>query len=188
MNGVWTRIKLAFAAFFTILFQGRLPAALQNASSAAAASTATSLTTSPASPASPATPAPSASDQGDRAIQLLALLQRDGRLVDFLMEDLTAYSDAQIGAAVRDVHAGCRGVLTRYVTLEPILAGKEGERTSVAPDVDPSAVRLVGNTSGRPPFAGTLLHRGWRATKLELPGLGAPAGRRIVGQAEVEVA
>jgi hypothetical protein len=119
---------------------------------------------------------------------MLALLQRDGRLVDFLMEDLATYSDAQIGAAVRDVHAGCRGVVTRYVTLEPILSGKEGERTTVSADVDPAAVRLVGNTTGRPPFAGTLLHRGWRATKVELPALSAPAGRRIVGQAEVEVA
>jgi len=179
MNGVWTRIKLAFAAFFTILFQGRLPAALQDTGPAAATSTAA---------ASSSSPAPPASDQVDRAVQMLALLQRDGRLVDFLMEDLATYSDAQIGAAVRDVHAGCRGVLTRYVTLEPILTGKEGERTNVSQDVDPSAVRLVGNTTGRPPFAGTLLHRGWRATKLELPALGAPAGRRIVGQAEVEIA
>src|SRR5262245_25763414 len=174
MNGLWTRIRLAFAAFFTILFQGRLPVALQDASPAA--------TSTAASPASPPT------DQVDRAIQMLALLQRDGRLVDFLMEDLATYSDAQIGAAVRDVHAGCRGVLSRYLTLEPILAGKEGERTNVSQDVDPAAVRLVGNTTGHPPFAGTLLHRGWRATRMELPALGAPAGRKIVGQAEVEVA
>jgi hypothetical protein len=119
---------------------------------------------------------------------MLALLQRDGRLIDFLMEDLGAYGDAQIGAAVRDVHAGCRGVLTRYVVLEPILSGTEGAQTSVSQDVDPAAVRLVGNVTGRPPFPGTLLHRGWRATKIELPPLGAPAGRRIVAQAEVEVA
>src|SRR5216110_713153 len=117
MGGVWTRLKLAFAAFFTILFQGRLPAALQG--------------TRPAEPAAAASPLP-VSDQSERAIQMLALLQRDGRLIDFLMEDLAAYSDAQIGAAVRDVHAGCRGVLTRYVTLEPTLSGKEGTQTSVS--------------------------------------------------------
>src|SRR5262245_6467186 len=138
MNGVWTRIKLAFAAFFTILFQGRLPVALQDTGPAATSTAA----------ASPGPAVPPASDQADRAVQMLALLQRDGRLVDFLMEDLATYSDAQIGAAVRDVHAGCRGVLTRYVTLEPILTGKEGERTNVSQDVDPSAVRLVGNTTG----------------------------------------
>jgi len=173
MGGVWTRLKLAFAAFFTILFEGRLPAALQ-----------VSPRAEPSAGASP----PPAGDRSDRAIQMLALLQRDGRLIDFLMEDLATYSDAQIGAAVRDVHAGCRGVLTRYVALEPILAGKEGAQTSVSQDVDPAAVRLVGNVTGRPPFPGTLLHRGWRATKIELPPLGAPAGRTIVAQAEVEVA
>ena len=173
MGGVWIRLKLAFAAFFTILFKGRLPAALQGsppAASSAAAST------------------PVVSDQSDRAIQMLALLQRDGRLVDFLMEDVSTYADAQIGAAVRDVHAGCRAVLTRYVTLEPILSGTEGAQTRVSQDVDPAAVRLVGNVTVRPPFPGTLVHRGWRATKIELPPLGAPAGRTIVAQAEVEVA
>jgi hypothetical protein len=172
MGGVWTRVKLAFAAFFTILFKGRLPAALQD--------------TRPAESAAPA-PSPPVVDGSDRAIQMLALMQRDGRLIDFLMEDLAAYADAQIGAAVRDVHAGCRGVLTRYLNLEPILAGKEGERTSVSQDLDPASIRLVGNVTGRPPFPGTLLHHGWRVAKIELPPLGASGGRRIVAQAEVEV-
>src|SRR5262245_8836756 len=173
MGGVWTRVKLACAAFVTILFNGRLPAALQS--------------TRPAASTAPAPP-PSVADGSDRAIQMLALMQRDGRLIDFLMEDLTSYADAQIGAAVRDVHAGCRGVLTRYVTLEPILAGKEGERTSVSPDLDPASVRLVGNVTGRPPFPGTLLHHGWRAARIELPPLGSSGARSVVAQAEVEVA
>ena len=172
MGGVWTRIKLAFAAFFTILFQGRLPAALQDAHPEPAAAT-----TVPAS-----SPPPPAADQSERAIQMLALLQRDGRLIDFLMEDLAAYSDAQIGITVRDVHAGCRSVLSRYVGLEPILTGQEGARTEVAPEFDPAAVRLVGNVTGRPPFPGTLLHRGWRATNVEMPplvitGVSQPAAR-----------
>jgi len=177
MGGVWTRVKLAFAAFFTILFQGRLPAALQSTRSAESAA-----------PAAPPAAPPPVVDRPDRAIQMLALLQRDGRLIDFLMEDLTAYADAQIGAAVRDVHAGCSGVLNRYLSLEPILAGREGERTSVSPDLDPASVRLVGNVTGRPPFPGTLLHHGWRATRIELPPLGASGGRSVVAQAEVEVA
>ena len=172
MGGVWTRLKLAWAAFFTILFKGRLPAALQG--------------THPAEPA--AATAPPVGDRSDGAIQILALLQRDGRLIDFLMEDLTTYDDAQIGAGVRDVHAACRSVFTRYLMLEPILSGKEGEPTKVSQDVDPAVVRLVGNVTGRPPFPGTLLHCGWQATRIELPPLGAPAGRRIVAQAEIEVA
>ena len=174
MGGVWTRVKLAFAAFFTILFKGRLPEALQG--------------TRPVESAVPASPPPAVVDGSDRAVQMLALMQRDGRLIDFLMEDLTAYADGQIGAAVRDVHAGCRGVLTRYLNLEPILAGKEGERTNVSQDLDPASIRLVGNVTGRPPFPGTLLHHGWRVTKIELPPLAASGGRSIVAQAEVEVA
>ncbi len=153
---VWTRIKLAFAAFFTILFKGRLPAALQPAAHAE-------------------TPAqPIAAETSDRAVQMLALLQREGRLIDFVLEDLAAYSDAQIGAAARDVHAGCHRVLERYVTLEAILPGREGEAVTVGQDqpIDPAAFHLVGNVAGQPPFRGTLLHPGWRASRVQLPPLG----------------
>lgn len=169
MGGVWRRLKLAFAAFFTILFKSRLPVALQDAAA-------------PAPVASPET------DLSDRAVQMMAVLQRDGRLIDFLMEDLQSYSDAQIGAAARDVHDNCRRALEKYVALEPILDGREGEAATVAEPMDPAAVRLLGNVSGHPPFRGTLVHRGWRVARMELPPLGAPAARTIVAQAEVEVA
>jgi hypothetical protein len=173
MDGVWTRVKLACAAFFTILFKGTLPAPLQHRA-----------TTAPIPP----TRTPSVvAGTVDGAVQLLALLQRDGRLVDFLMEDVAAYTDAQIGSAVRDVHAGCRRALDRYVTIEPILDGREGEATTIA-QVNPATVRLVGSVTGQPPFRGTLLHRGWRATRIELPPLGADSMRSVVAQAEVEVA
>jgi hypothetical protein len=170
MDGVWTRVKLACAAFFTILFRGELPAALQ-----------------PRATPAPAPTVPVVVDTVDRAIQLLALLQRDGRLADFLMEDVGTYNDAQIGSAVRDVHAGCRRALDRYVTLEPILDGREGEATTVA-QANPVTIRLVGNVTGQPPFRGSLLHRGWRATRVDLPPLGADSTRNVVAQAEVEVA
>jgi hypothetical protein len=167
---VWTRIRLAFAAFFTILFKGRLPTALQPAEDADASAQALAVDTS------------------DRAVQLLALLQREGRLIDFAFEDLAAYSDAQIGAAARDVHAGCHRVLERYVTLETILPGREGETVTVGQDqpMDPAAFHLVGNVAGQPPFRGTLLHPGWRASRVELPPLVA-AGRTIVAPAEIEL-
>lgn len=177
MGGVWTRLKLACAAFFTILFKSRLPAALQTSAAAP---------DPPRSAAGAAAPGPA--DDSARAVQMIALLQRDGRLIDFLMEDLASYSDAQIGAAVRDVHAGCRRVLDRYVALEPILAGREGEGTTVADPIDAAAVRLVGNVTGRPPFRGTVLHRGWRVSRIDLPPLTAAAARPVVAQAEVEVA
>jgi hypothetical protein len=168
MGGVWTRLKLACAAFFTILFKGRLPAALQ---------------TSP-----PAAARAAAGDDSDRAVQIIALLQRDGRLIDFLMEDLGTYSDAQIGAAVRDVHAGCRRALERYFTLEAVLSAREGEPTTVPDPIDAAAIRLVGNVAGHPPFHGTLLHRGWRVSRVELPPLGPAASRRVIAQAEIELA
>jgi hypothetical protein len=171
MDGVWTRVKFACAAFFTILFKGKLPEGLQRAAAAPAQ----------------APEVPVVVDTTDRAVQILALLQRDGRLVDFLMEDVAAYSDAEIGSAVRDVHGGCRRVLDRYLTLEAILDGREGESTMIS-QVNPAAVRLVGNVTGQPPFRGTLLHRGWRTTRIELPPLGADSTRSIVAQAEVEVA
>ena len=168
---VWTRIKLAFAAFFTILFKGRPPVAFQTASHAGVPTQ------------------PLAADTSDRAIQMLALLQREGRLVDFVLEDLAAYSDAQIGAAARDVHAGCHRVLERYVTLEAILPGREGEVVTVGQDqqINPAAFHLVGNVAGQPPFRGTLLHPGWRASRVQLPPLVMTA-RTIVAPAEIELA
>ena len=131
---------------------------------------------------------PAAAEGHDRAVQLLALLQREGRLIDFALEDLAAYPDAQIGAAARDVHAGCRRVLERYVTLEAILPGREGEAVTVGRDqqIDPAAFHLVGNVAGQPPFRGTLLHPGWRASRVQLPPLGA-TDRTVVTPAEIEL-
>jgi hypothetical protein len=170
MDGVWTRITLAFAAFFTILFKGRLPAALQTTRSEPTRETDSDGTS-------------------DAAVQVLALLQREGRFVDFVREDLAAYSDAQIGAAARDVHAGCRRVLDGYMTLEAILHGREGEPITVGQDqrLDPGALHLVGNVVGQPPFRGTLRHPGWRVVRLDLPPVAA-AARTVVAPAEIEVA
>ena len=125
-------------------------------------------------------------DQGDRAIQLLAILQRDGRLVDFLMEDLAGYQDAQIGAAVRDIHGSCRTALSRYVTLSPVLSEAEGATVLVDRGSDAARVKVVGNVGGAPPYRGLLRHRGWDATRIELPPLPATF-RTVVAPAEVEV-
>jgi hypothetical protein len=174
MRRVWVRLKLACAAFFSILFKGRLPAGVQELARPA---------TMRGSP-----PQTAAVETSERAVQMLALLQRDGRLIDFLMEDLASYDNAQIGAAVRDVHAGCRRALERYVTLESILTGREGESITVAPPIDAAAVHLVGNVTDRPPFTGTLLHRGWRVGRITLPPLGDSGARTVVAQAEIELA
>lgn len=103
------------------------------------------------------------------AVQMLAVLQREGRLIDFLEEDLSLYQDAQIGAAVRNIHEGCKKALTEYVELKPIFQESEGAQVTVAPGFDAKAVRLTGNVAGDPPFTGILRHRGWKVAKLELP-------------------
>jgi hypothetical protein len=102
------------------------------------------------------------------------------------MEDIGVYGDAQIGAAARDVHAGCRQVLERYLTLAPILDGEEGSSVTVDAGTDPAAVKVIGNAAGQPPFRGIVRHRGWRATRLALPPLGT-TGRMVIAPAEVEV-
>jgi len=188
MGGVWNRIKLAFVAFFTILFKGTLPASVQAFARAEAAPGPAPDLSPHAAPPPPAAPPAAPPDHSERAVQLLALLQRDGRLVDFLMEDIATYDNGQIGAAVRDVHAGCRRVLDRYVTLDSILAGREGDPITMDSTIDVGAVHLVGNVTARPPFRGTLLHRGWRVERIALPPLGGPDVRSIVAQAEIEVA
>lgn len=170
------RLKYAFRTFFSILDFSRIPPdvveAMVTVEQAAA----------PDEPvAAPAAPAPP-----DRALQMLALFQREGRLIDFLMEDLAPYADVQIGAAVRDVHAGCRQALERYLSLEPVIDAEEGRPVTVERGTDPARVKVVGNVAGAPPFTGVLRHRGWDATRVELPPL-AEAERTVLAPAEVEV-
>ena len=117
-------------------------------------------------------------DDGLAALQLLGLLQRQARFVDFVQEDVAQYSDAEIGAAARVVHAGCRQVLAEHVPLQPVRSEAEGSRV---------AVRVSGNVVGQPPFTGTLAHRGWQAASVQLPQLTDPQAARIVAQAEVEL-
>ena len=121
-------------------------------------------------------------------LRVLALLQRDGRLIDFLEEDIDAYSDAQIGAAVRDIHRGCRKSLHDYLTIEPVLNAAEDERVTVATDYDPAAIRLIGNVDGVPPFQGVLKHHGWRVKEAHLPTLPATVGdTSVLSPAEIEI-
>lgn len=166
------RLKYAFRSFFSILDHGRIPDDIVSALVKPQESVATAR--------------PATDDGSDRALQVLALLQRDGRLVDFLMEDIALYADAQIGAAVRDVHSGCGQALRRYFTLEPVLDEDEGGAVVVAQGSDPARIKVVGNTTGVPPLRGIVRHRGWEAGKADLPPLPA-TGRTIVAPAEVEV-
>ncbi|MCG5053105.1 MAG: DUF2760 domain-containing protein [Myxococcales bacterium] len=192
------RISLAFACFFSLLFRGRLPEGPMRQKLAAPPEP-----PRPAPEASPvaevvvAAPAPeraaaSSADKGryrnEGALALLALLQREGRLVDFLREGLDGYSDQDIGAAVRDVHRGCRKVVEDHVKLEPVLPGEEESPVLVPPGFDPGEVRLLGETRGAPPFRGTLVHHGWRAVEVRFPQLNDGVDRRVLAPAEVKLA
>lgn len=121
------------------------------------------------------------------ALQILALLQREGRLVDFIQEDMGAYSDADIGAAARVVHEGCRKALREHLKLEIIREEEEGTRITVEKGFDATALRLSGNLVGEPPFTGTLTHRGWRATELTLPKVAEGHDLHVLAPAEVEL-
>lgn len=167
------RIYLAFVCFFRVLLGRPLPAGL-------------GVEGAPAAAGAGVHPARTVDEGASRegAVKLLALLQRDGRLVDFLLEDVDGFSDEQVGAAVRDVHRGCRKAILEHVTMEPVLAEAEGSQVTVEKGFDPGAIRLTGAVAGEPPFAGTLRHPGWKVAKVELPR--SPDG--IVAPAEVELA
>jgi hypothetical protein len=172
--GFIRRYFFAFASFFRIWFNRELAERVR----------AVTTSDSPHEPAQPRR----VSDEGERgAARLLAVLQREGRLVDFLREDLSGYDDGQVGAAVRAVHAGCRKALEEFVTFVPVMEGEEGSPVQVEAEFDASAVRLVGDVQGDPPFSGSLTHHGWRAETIALPELPESMDPMIVAPAEVEV-
>ena len=123
----------------------------------------------------------------DGALALLALLQREGRLVDFLREPLGGFSDADIGAAARDVHRGCAKVLDQHLSLEPVMPGAEEAKVAVPKGFDPAEIRLIGEAKGEPPFRGTLRHHGWRVVDAKLPALAEGVDRMVIAPAEVEL-
>lgn len=171
------RIVLAFRCFFNILFGGALaPATLSTLGLSARAQAAPK----------PAAAPPPAARTSDGALQMLAILQRDSRLVDFLMEDISGFQDDQIGAAVRELHDQCRDSMGRYVKLEPVIDGVEGTFVK-APSPDPNVVKFVGNVPAKPPAGGTLRHKGWRAAKIDLPALAAKQDASVIAPAEIEI-
>jgi hypothetical protein len=123
------------------------------------------------------------------ALTLLATLQREARFVDFVQEPLDQYSDAQVGAAARNVHRDCRAVLQRMLDIRPALDDEEGAAVEVPAEFDAGCYQLTGHVTGEPPFRGKLVHRGWRATHCDLPSWsGSSEAAHILAPAEVEMA
>lgn len=123
----------------------------------------------------------------DPALQLLALLQREGRLVDFLEEDIAGAADDQIGAAARVVHQGCRKALREHVKLAAVREEEEGAKVTLPEGFSPAEVKLTGNVSGKGPHEGTLRHKGWKVTDIKLPTPVEGHDARVIAQAEVEL-
>jgi hypothetical protein len=124
---------------------------------------------------------------GASALQLLSLLQREGRLVDFLQQDIASFADADVGAAARVVHEGCRKALRAHADIAPVRTEEEGARVRLEAGFDADMVKLVGEVRGEPPYAGVLRHRGWRAIKLELPRVVGSHDAHVLAPAEVEL-
>jgi hypothetical protein len=191
------RFGFAWACFFKVLFDGRFAKRALSASTAVstpaptATATATATSTPTATPTATATatatststPTPTATD----ALQLLALLQRDGRLIDFLEQDIAPFSDADVASAARVVHDGCRKALHARAQITPIRSEEEGVKVTLAPGFSPAEHRLVGDVRGDPPYVGTLRHRGWRVSGLSLPSTVAGHDATIVAPAEIEL-
>lgn len=179
-----SRIGIAIASFFRILGDaefaggvqalraaGRHPAASQDAAAAPA----------------PAAAPPLREAAPDGALQLLGLLQREARFIDFIQEDVAAYADADVGAAARLVHEGCRKVLGDSFTIDPIRAEAEGSAVTLEEGFDATAIRITGNVVGQPPFKGSITHRGWRVVDTRLPKLAESHDLHVVAPAEVEL-
>jgi hypothetical protein len=123
----------------------------------------------------------------DAALQLLGLLQKEARFIDFIKENITSYSDADIGVAARVVHEGCNKALNEHFTLAPVRSEQEGGKITLPQGFDASSVRLTGNIVGSAPFTGTLIHKGWQVTNIRLPKLTQGHDAKILAAAEVEV-
>lgn len=185
----FARVAMAFVCFFRILFVSgfaekvlpvyRAPAALP----AAAEPEAPARKPAPV----PVVPKPSPEKEHASGLFLLSLFQREGRLIDFLQEDVAAYSDADVGAAARVVHEGCRKVVRQYLSLEPVLPNSEGDSVTVPTGFDAQRIRLTGNVAGNPPWKGALRHHGWVTKEVRIPNVPEAMDPRVIAPAEVEL-
>ncbi len=167
------RISHAFRSFFSILFGGTLSADIAQAYGYAKPM-----------PVKAAPPPKPQSGPADGAVQILGIMQREARLVDFLMEDISSFSDEQVGAAVRDIHSGAREALTRYLQLQPVIDSVEDTLVQTA-GLDDGSFKLIGNVpaSGKAE-SGVLRHKGWKAEKVDLP---KSAPSPVLAPAEIEI-
>lgn len=177
------RISLAVGTFFTILGDREFAAGVRRLRDGEGFAAPV-----PAPASAPHAGAPALQEASPAAaLQLLGLLQRDARFIDFVEEDIAGYSDTEIGAAARLVHEGCRAVLREHFTIRPVREEPEGSRVTLAEGFDASAIRLTGNVVGSAPFHGNISHRGWKVAAVRLPRLAERHDATVIAPAEVEL-
>ncbi|MBV9947922.1 MAG: DUF2760 domain-containing protein [Myxococcales bacterium] len=188
-----TRFWLAWACLFRVLFDPGFASRVWAVREGAALPPGSAAPSLPAGGPPPAAPVvtsatPPAAPATTSALQLLSLLQREGRFVDFLQQDIAGFPDADVGVAARVVHEGCQRALRTHAAIEPVLRENEGSRVKLEAGFDADEVKLVGDVRGQPPYTGVLRHRGWRASRLELPQIVGAHDARVLAPAEVELA
>lgn len=184
---LFARLSLAFSTFVRLLADARYAAKILSLPDHDALQLPKAIDEpSPAHQQIEEAEVPKSRDLGP-ALQLLGVLQREGRLVDFVQQEIAGFSDADVGAAARVVHQGCRRALEQTVAIESIRNEGEGSALTLAAGFDSKAHRLVGNVQGQPPYRGTLRHRGWRATRVILEDPLASADLTVICPAEVEL-
>jgi hypothetical protein len=180
-----TRLWFAWICFFRVLFDGAFAERAWEAREPKALPAAKpEPRVEEEKPAKIAAPEPPSASP---ALSLLALFQREGRLVDFLEQDITAFGDAEIGAVARVVHDGCAKALHDHMKIEPVRDEEEGAPVTLEAGFSPSEIKLSGNVGGSAPYNGILRHRGWRAADASLPTPVAGHDERILAPAEVEL-
>jgi uncharacterized protein DUF2760 len=181
-----SRLWLAWLSAFRILFDGRFAAQVAQLPAAASEPSEPEVGAAEPSPApSEAVATPTRASATDGALQLLSLLQREGRFVDFVQQEIAKFSDAEIGAAARLVHEGCRRALHTHARVVNVRSETEGAALTL--QRASSDVKLVGHVAGSAPFRGVLRHRGWRVQELSLPTLIGAHDPTLVAPAELEL-
>ncbi len=200
-----SRLWFAWACFFRVLFDGAfagrafavreampaLPAAPPPPSEPRAAKVEKAPEPAPKPIAEPLKtkpkPAEPEAPNVTSALQLLAAFQREGRLVDFLEQDVASFPDADVGAAARVVHEGCRKALRQHAKIRAVRSEEEGAQVTIAEGYDAHAVKLIGDVRGKPPFVGKLQHRGWKVIEMSVPTPTADHDATVIAPAEVEL-
>ncbi len=181
------RIGLAFRIFFSVLFRAETAEQVRHLEAVTAEPTEAAPTPAPVSQPEPVAkpkPAPTRSE----ALILLETLQREARFLDFIQEDISSYTNEQVGGAVRDVHRGCRSTLKRMFNLGPVTSAPEGSSLTLKGDESAAQFRLVGKVVEQRPVTGVLVHPGWKAERCELPTWsGDQETKLILAPAEVEI-